>query len=347
MTTSTQVNTLLEAALSYAARGWRVFPVKARDKAPLTANGFKDATKDEGTIRRWFETWPNANIGIATGAVSGIIVLDVDAHGDVNGEESLASLEKELGTLPKTVEAITGGGGRHILFLYPGGAVRNRTALRPGLDVKADGGYIVAPQSLHPSGRPYAWDVEHHLDEVQIAEAPAWLLDLIRKSARGKAPAALPGTIPHGQRNNTLTSLAISMRKSGMSEDAILAALLEENRTRCDPPLDEEEVRQIAASIGKYEPSANSDEIGLVKRLADAILEHNHFARDAGGKLYVYSGGVYRPHGERAVQRSVKGLLEEWSLSAKWTSHRTKEVAEYIRVDAPELWERPPLTAST
>jgi P4 family phage/plasmid primase-like protien len=87
----------------------------------------------------------------------------------------------------------------------------------------------------------------------------------------------------------------------------------------------------------------DSSNQGPTKRLADAILEDEHFAQDAGGKLYRFSGGAYRKHAERYVRRRVKELLEEWEESAKWSSHRANEVIEYIRADCPELWERPPM----
>ncbi len=90
-------------------------------------------------------------------------------------------------------------------------------------------------------------------------------------------------------------------------------------------------------------PRLDPDKVGFTRALADSILENNHFAQDAGGKLWHYSDGVYRQHGERTIKASVKKKLEDWGESKKWNSHRANEVVEYIRVDAPELWERPPL----
>lgn len=91
------------------------------------------------------------------------------------------------------------------------------------------------------------------------------------------------------------------------------------------------------------EPSLDPEKVGFTRALADSILENNYFARDAGGKLWHYSDGVYLQHGERTIRVKVKNLLEEWGESKKWNTHRANEVVEYIRVDAPELWERPPL----
>jgi hypothetical protein len=181
---------LLHAALVCARAGWPVFPLHAprphggctcghacgaTGKHPHTSHGLRDASTAPGQIVAWWRRWPEANVGLVTGAVSGLVVLDVDArHG---GEGSLARLEATYDRLPPTLTTQTGGGGRHYLFAHPGGGrIPNATCLFgwPGLDLRGDGGYIVAPPSLHASGRRYAW-----LDErLPLAPLPAWLLEL-------------------------------------------------------------------------------------------------------------------------------------------------------------------------
>lgn len=182
------------AAIAYARMGWRVLPIwHVRDgrclcersncmspgKHPvhhLARHGVHDATRDERTLHRWWAEYPEANVGLATGAASGFVVLDVDPlHG---GDETLRDLERAHGPLPRTVESLTGSGGRHVLFRHPGGAARvpNRVALAPGLDVRGDGGYVVAPPSVHVSGREYVWEVTSRPDEVPLAPVPDWLL---------------------------------------------------------------------------------------------------------------------------------------------------------------------------
>ena len=167
---SEATNPVLAAALGYVARGWAVFPLhtwregrcscskEACDhpaKHPRTKHGVKDASTDPEVVRSWWARWPDANVGIATGAVSGFFALDIDPrHG---GPASLEAWESEHGALPQTLESETGGGGSHKLFHHPGLSVKNRTNLAPGVDVRSDGGYIVAPPSLHPSGRRYQW----------------------------------------------------------------------------------------------------------------------------------------------------------------------------------------------
>ena len=248
----------------------------------MTLHGYKDATRDPEEIKRWWTAHPTANIGIPTGAISGFDVLDVDTRSD--GDESLADLESKLGRIPDTVESLTGGGGRHIFFQHHPG-LRNMTAARMGIDIRAGGGYIVVPPSRHASGRRYHWELSSLPEEVEIKPWPTDLFKALCPGAAGPDPTAdlssiehaqkpphplsespnsvqleiqpatgTPQLIPHGTRNTTLASLAGTMRKRGMTEGAIAAALLADNRERCKPPLEDREVIRIAKSIAKYAP---------------------------------------------------------------------------------------------
>ena len=185
---------MMDAAQEYARRGWYVFPVYETDgescacnkadcthqgKHPRSHNGLKDATTDPQAIAAWWARWPSANIGIATGA-SGLLVLDVDD----GGEDSLANHS----SLPDTVETITGSGGRHFLFKRPEGyKFKSCSKIEPGLDVRADGGYIVAPPSIHRSGRRYEWDAMSEPDEIPLACPPEWLVKAVRGKPQAKA----------------------------------------------------------------------------------------------------------------------------------------------------------------
>jgi hypothetical protein len=148
----------------------------------LVPHGVKEATTDKETVRRWWTQRPDANVGIATGVVSGIVVLDVDPrHG---GDRSLAGFECQHGLLPKTVVAITGGGGRHLFFAYPCVVVRNAIGLAPGLDVRGDGGYVIAPPSRHETGQLYRWVPGQSPSDVVPAECPQWLRALTTRTLR-------------------------------------------------------------------------------------------------------------------------------------------------------------------
>jgi len=220
-------------------------------KHPRTKNGVRDASTDEERIRRWWEIWEDANIGVATGKEAGFFALDVDPR--KGGDETLASLVAKHGKLPETRTADTGGGGVHHLFKYPGFPVKNSTGeLGPGLDIKGEGGSIVIAPSLHTSGKRYLWK-----NTAPIADAPEWFLRLLREAQKSRAngSSAIGVAIPEGQRNDTLTSLAGTMRRRGMGVEEIEAALLVTNNKRCDPPLAEDEVRKIASSICRYKPA--------------------------------------------------------------------------------------------
>lgn len=221
-------------------------------KHPRTQNGLTDASIEEWQIRGWWESWPDANIGIATGSRSGFVVLDVDSY--KGGEDSLG----RLGQLPHTVESLTGGGGRHILFTHPGTVVGNSAnKIGAGLDVRGDGGYIVAPPSLHKSGKRYEWESSSDPSETPLAPFPDAILAAIATSSVALADSgddSIP--IPQGQRNQTLASIAGSMRRKGVPSSVIATAIRETNLARCEPPLADSEVSAIAKSVCRYKPAA-------------------------------------------------------------------------------------------
>ena len=163
---------MARAALKYAARGWHVFPLHSpRDgkcscgkvdctspaKHPRTSHGLKDATIERGQILEWWRQWPDANIGIANGSVAGIVVLDIDVK--KGGLDSLVELQGKYGHVD-TLTSCTGGGGRHLILQCPSGiSLKSSTSeIAPGIDTRAEGGYIVAPPSRHISGKLYWWE---------------------------------------------------------------------------------------------------------------------------------------------------------------------------------------------
>ncbi|MBI5445867.1 MAG: bifunctional DNA primase/polymerase [Deltaproteobacteria bacterium] len=176
---------LLAEALAYAGAGIPVFPCRPNGKEPLTGRGFLDASTDPEQIRAWWQRWPDANIGIPTGDPSGWLVVDLDRKPGADGVAELQRLQEQNGPIPHTACARTGGGGLHLIFRHPGG-IRSRTGVRPGIDVRGDGGYIVAPPSVHASGRRYEW--VHHWDDGPPAEAPEWQLELLRGRNRAERP---------------------------------------------------------------------------------------------------------------------------------------------------------------
>ena len=212
---------LVEVALRYAAHGWPVLPLHAPlphgcscgsldcgspGKHPRTRRGLHDATTDPTTIRGWWGRWPHANLGVATGDASGLLVLDIDLP---DGPVSLERLQAEHGALPPTCEQRTGSGGRQLLFRRPAGDLGNRAGLMPGIDVRGDGGYIVVPPSVHASGGRYRWVVR-----AAAADPPSWLLALLRDRDRTRpveapaVPSARP--LPVGEREQRYAAVALT-----------------------------------------------------------------------------------------------------------------------------------------
>lgn len=184
-------NRLLDAALEYAANGWRVMPVwwvrggecacrkgakcEERGKHPILKDWRKLASIDPHKIRSWWAEKPFAGVGIVTGGDSGLVVLDVDPKN--GGQKSLDALEAEHGPLPDAPQLLTGGGGLHVYFLHPGGKIRNRVGWMPGLDIRGDGGFVVAPPTIHSSGTAYRWTTLPL--EYPPAPMPGWLLSAL------------------------------------------------------------------------------------------------------------------------------------------------------------------------
>jgi RecA-family ATPase len=248
---SSEPDSMLAAALEYASWGWPVLPLVPGGKVPATQHGVHDATTDEARIRAWWEANPQANIGIAAGVRSGLMVLDVDPRN--GGDDSWARLTAACGQPPDTPQALTAGGGEHFVFRYDP-AIRS-AKLAEGVDLLADGRYFVAYPS-QVNGRHYVWEAS---SDPADGLAPAPLPETWRQAILGrrKAPAAANDSIIVGNRNAGLTSLAGAMRRHGMSESEILAALTVANDSRCEIPLPSSELAQIARSVARYEPESD------------------------------------------------------------------------------------------
>ena len=231
--------TLAEAAAHYARKRWPVFPCQPGGKAPITPNGFHDATTDVATVEQWWTDTPSANIGCVPARASpGFIVIDVD------GEAGRAAATA-LGLFAHPTLTVTTPRGVHLWFRHPGFHVSNRP-LAPGLDVRGDDGYVLLPPSVHPSGDRY------RVDKAAVRPLPPG----VRLSGNGERHPLppLPEMIPEGQRNDRLFRLGCALVHYHASPAAIRAALLAENAARCAPPLLEEEVARIVASATRYAP---------------------------------------------------------------------------------------------
>lgn len=226
------MSSLLE---KYITRGWAVFPLRSGSKIPATEHGFKDATTDLDIVTLWATLpGPSYNWGIATGSVSGIVVVDVDIKND--GIANTAQLN-----LSPTYTVTTPSGGIHYYYaIPPGRPVRSTVGLVPGVDIRADGGYVAAPPSV---------DYEVAVG-CELAPLPDSVLALLDKPK--PELVNLEGEIPEGQRTTYLVKVAGMLKRKGLAPKSIEQALTQENMSRCNPPLDCYEVLNIARSAEKW-----------------------------------------------------------------------------------------------
>jgi len=220
-------NTLGKAAEDYAKSGWFLFPLRPRDKTPLTAHGLKDATNKVDVIRQWWSKTPEANIGLNCGK-SGIVVIDLDKRGERDGCQEWETINHMQGPFPETSTSLTGGGGRHLLFKSPDGlSIKNSAGrLAPGIDVRGEGGYIVLPPSIHPSGKPYQWldglttiePLPAIVAEILLREPDPWQVFTLRDAFAPRDPLVwiVEGIVSAGSLNiwygapGTLKSMLLS-----------------------------------------------------------------------------------------------------------------------------------------
>jgi len=343
-----KMKTNLDYALLYHNLGFSVVPVTTVSKSGECSclagvdcqsagkhpaikwkTGEKNYQAEKATIQEIQEWWtrnPAANVGIVTGAVSGIIVLDID------GTKGVATLREEELHVPPTVVAKTGGGGWHYFYRHPGFTCRNFAGktgqtILPGVDFRGDGGFIVAPPSVHRSGGRYEWALNP--SENTIADAPEWLLEAI------KAQAIPTGNkihsedwereIPIGERNTTLAKFAGSLiSRNGIPISQIVEMIFAVNTKNCKPPLSRDEVETIVLSIAKVHernnPPVREDEqfrftdLGNAKRLVATHGDNMRYCHDWGtwllwdGKKWIRdsSGGA-----ERLAKSTIAALYEE------------------------------------
>lgn len=296
-----QNNRVLESAMEYIRRGWFVFPVHSAignggnqiactcpkgfscgdsiGKHPRTPNGFKDASTDEHLIKTWFDSKEPVNVGIATG-LSNLAVLDIDT-----GADGLKEAMEIIPNLNQTFYVKTSR-GFHFYFNKPNG-VKLPPKIKEGFDLKADGGYIVAPPSVHRTGQIY-----FPVCTKQTLDFPEEILRWIEREKQNVKPNQneithssngngfnsldnfknLSMSISKGCRNNTLASEAGFLRNRGYNQAEIFEFLTVINKTRCQPPLSEIEVERIARSISNYEPAKNFVEENQRKSLSKFIF---------------------------------------------------------------------------
>jgi len=363
---------MLRAALTYAQRlSWAVIPLHEQNadgtcscgKADCTSQGKhprltgwqEKGTADDRQIARWWRQWPNANVGVVAG-LSGLVVIDVDNKHGIDGSENWRAFCHDQGiTEAGACENLTPNHGRHLVWKAPDGTrIGNSGAGLPaGVDVRADGGFIVVPPSETNTGT-YTWEMSGHPLDQAPGPAPIALVDLLTKHPEAERTPRfeLPEAVKAGGRNKTLFRFACSLRTKGMDGAELLAAVQVVNAERCKPPLDMAELETIVESALHYEPGAaaplaNGDErpaidagiqdLDRVTNAAWGVLE----TTNDPPLLFVHGGQLTRLElGEPAPTLAtidVDRLRYEASRVARWYTRR--------KVDG--LWEdvdaRPPV----
>jgi hypothetical protein len=238
------------AAVRLASRGLQVFPCRPRSKAPATKHGLKDAKTDVAVMQRTWGSWPSLNVAVATGMVSGVVVLDVD--GDV-GFDSLHDLEDQHEELPTTKSLTTPSGGQHFWFKHPGVEIRNTAGFPgPGLDVRGDGGYVLVPPSIGTNGVAYTVD-----EEAPPAHMPVWLVQKLTERQvkvdqmleNGEWHLLLTEGAAVGNRNDRILKVIGSLVARGYSAANAYAVGTALNEKYCSPPLEGLEVQKIVQSV--------------------------------------------------------------------------------------------------
>lgn len=344
---------MIEAALRYASLGIYIFPVGS-NKKPLVAKGFKSATIDREQIVDWWEQWPDAGIAMPTGRKNGIIVLDVDMY-KPGVSEIFEELLKAYPDLNSSMQVRSPRGGIHHYFKYPEnheGIIRSTQEFlgKPGVDTRADRGYIVLPPSGHESGKIYEW--VSYFDKELLPKCPQVIIDYKGKAKRiiinDEGPAS-ENILTEGNRHSSLVAAAGVMRSVGLPADSIYEALTIMNNQRCRPPMTDTEIRTIANSMNNYPPSVTNRTVTQGAR--QELLRFRH--TDAGAAemfgftftdklVYNHSSGNWliwdnhhwrKDDTEQVVNHAIESARELSRASTILTeSEAQQEVQKYARV---------------
>ena len=356
---------LFQAATRYVNRGWSVIPIeRGTKKARVSWQGYQTWRPDERLLRNWWVTrWPGDGIGVICGEISGVVVVDID-----NPDLAAADIEKN-GGLPVTPTVRTAK-GKHYYFAWPGFAINGKL---PWGDLKGQGGYVLAPPSIHPvTKQPYEWEASPK--DTPLASLPSWIIDLCRShriattqmegEQAGGISIAPPvdKRIAAGERNQALTSLAGTMRRRGMTPEEIYPSLVQINLSRCDPPLDESEVRAISDSMARYAPAEEARPLPAVEEPAAQMLNSFH-QTDTGNaealvwlfgdclrfdhtrqKWLVWDGVRWRPDRDGGIDRMAREMVRQREAAA--IQERGQDAKKELSKWARGSESRPRLAAS-
>jgi hypothetical protein len=326
-TNETQI-TMIEQALAYLKLGWSVIPINPKNKTPKGSwREYQTERAAESRIRAWFKSNPSINIGIVTGKVSQIVVIDVDVQkGGI------------IPHLPRTVTAKTGGGGKHFFFKYPANIEIKNSAggLAPHIDIRGEGGLVVAPPSVHPSGNSYEWEIAPW--DCELAELPEDILERLthRQTSTETVPAEpriswkkfIRTKVPKGKRNDAAIRYAgylthTTDRKRW--DDKAWTKFSEWNDTCCEPPINEQELEEVFKSACSMQERSilNGDEGNRTRKESQDVKIIEMITGDPAIELFVDE--MRSP----CVSYIVDGHREQWRIDQRefreWLAHRYYE----------------------
>jgi putative DNA primase/helicase len=263
---------------------------------------------------------------MATGEASNIVVIDIDPRN--GGDETFAAPKHKLGQLPETVTLETSGGGTHLYFEAPKKRLRSGV-ISLGVDFLADGKYVVVPPSLHGSGGQYLWAKNCSPSNVWTATLPRpwrnYIANPVRKAASPKTGPEQNTAIPEGNRNNELTRIAGQMRRAGLTEPEILDVLCAANKARCNPPLEQAELIEIARNIAKYPAGDALQSADEGERLAQVVLDRHfnggvHLRHEKDGQFWRWNGKHWAAIDDKVLQRLILETAKTLPIKARTKS---------------------------
>lgn len=312
-----------EIALQYIMQGLSVLPLLPRDKKPAIKGGLSNATREVNIIIPWYAAHPEHNIGIACGAKSrNLIALDLDVSDTKDGTAVLADFEEKYAELPHTAAVKTGSGGVHYLYLANEHVQSSVNAIL-GVDIRAEGSYIVAPPSIHPNGNTYEWI--HPLSE--LAEANQAVYDFIKhvqpknQGDKSENRFKLPDQIKEGERDNTLFKYACQLQEFGATDDEIAQKINEANLQKCSEPLPDSDIARIVKSATKYP-----------KGEKQSLKTHNKPSQDPDywQKFVLKSGKVKHNVLAREILDKNKACIID-GVPSVWTGQKWAQGIQHIK----------------
>lgn len=309
-------------------------------KQPRVSGGYKAAKKGAADIEELFAPFPNCNIGIATGKVSGVWAMDIDpAHG---GSKTLRRLERKLGALPDTWEVLTSNGGRHLYFTIPPHLTMTRDSAAklfgPGIDILWETSHAVAPPSVHHTGHVYEWKDKRRLNSPPGDLPAAWLdhltAQLSTRPRRTENSQKVLHVIPTGHRNDALFKMACGWRAGGSDETELLRRLKQANRERCEPPLERSELGKIAASVAKYMSGSKPPDLATIvaeSLIGDRFANGRHLMHWAK-RFYYFIGTHWAEVSEDWIKKEALLQIKSWTKRAHLkTATLMNEVVQNLR----------------